>query len=125
MRFLARSVFVLLVACTSCDGPFTSACAGVGSPNVVVAVVDSLTNAPAAAGATLLTYDLDHGGARVDSITGQADTDTLVDISDRPGHFSVFVRKTGYRDWSEPDVTVRDGCPAIHTVFLTARLARP
>ena len=76
-------------------------------------------------GATLLTYDLDHGGVRVDSVTGQADSEVLWGAVDRTGRFSVFVRKTGYRDWSKPDVTVRDGCPAIHTAHLTARLARP
>jgi len=100
-------------------------CAGVGAPNVAVTVVDSLTSAPAASGATLLTYDLDQGGARVDSVTGHSDTEVLWGSIDRRGRFSVFVRKVGYRDWSVPEVVVADGCPAIKTANLTARLARP
>jgi len=108
---------------SACDLP--TGCAGVGAPNVAVTVIDSLTGTPAAAGATLLTYDLNRGGVRVDSVTGRTDTEVLQGSIDRRGRFSVFVRKTGYRDWSVPAVTVRDGCPAIQTARLTARLARP
>ena len=100
-------------------------CAGVGAPGVSVTVVDSLTDAPATAGATLLVYDLDHGGVRVDSVTGQADAQTLDGAINRTGRFSVAVRKTGYRDWTKADVAVRDSCPHITTAILTARLARP
>jgi hypothetical protein len=100
-------------------------CAGVGAPNVAITVVDSLTGNPAGAGATLLTYDLNRGGVRVDSVTGRTDTEVLQGSIDRTGRFSVVVRKIGYRDWSVPAVTVRDGCPTIQTARLTARLARP
>ncbi len=100
-------------------------CAGLGAPSVVVVVVDSLTNAPAAAGATLLVYDLDHGGVRADSVTERSNTDPLWGMEDRTGHFSVVVRKAPYRDWEVPEVVVRDGCPSVKTVNLTARLAMP
>src|SRR5688572_12564374 len=107
---------------TACDNP--TVCAGVGAPNVAVTVVDSLTGAPAAALAVLLTYDLDRGGVRVDSIVGERDDQELWGSTDRTGRFSVFVRKNGYRDWVHPEVFVRPGC-TIQTAYLTARLARP
>ena len=110
----------LLIGCNS-----PTACAGLGAPDVIVTVLDSLTSAPAADGATLLTYDLEAGGARVDSVTGQSNTAILEGTGDRAGRFSVVVRKAGYRDWTKAEVIVRDGCPSIHTVSLTARLARP
>jgi predicted lipoprotein with Yx(FWY)xxD motif len=100
-------------------------CAGVGAYGLEITVVDSLTNAPAAAGATLFTYDIEHGGVRIDSVVGQSDGDVLRGADDRDGRYSVFVRKAGYRDWSKADVTVHNGCPAIETVRFTARLARP
>lgn len=109
----------LLVSCKD------MVCAGVGAPDVRVTVIDSLSGAPAAAGATLLTYDLDNGGVRVDSVTGQTGARTLEGAIDRTGRFTVVVRQTGYRDWSKSEVVVRDGCPAITTAILTARMARP
>jgi hypothetical protein len=117
---ICTPIAALLVGC---NGP--AACAGLGRPDVIVTVLDSLTGAPAADGATLLTVDLDAGGARVDSVTGQSNAAMLVGTGEGPGRFSVVVRKAGYRDWTKAEVIVRDGCPSIHTVSLTARLARP
>jgi predicted lipoprotein with Yx(FWY)xxD motif len=108
----------------ACSIPPT-ACAGLGAFGLEITVVDNLTGAPAAAGAALLTYDLDRGGVRVDSVAGVADTDVLRGANDRQGRYSVVVRKAGYRDWSKSDVTVHGGCPSIETVRLTARLAQP
>lgn len=119
--FLAAGVTTSLA--TGCEQP--TDCAGYGAPDVAVTVIDSLTGAPAAAGATLLTYDLDRGGVRVDSVTGRTDGQVLEGAIDRTGRLSVVVRKNGYRDWTVPAVTVRDGCPSIRTARLTARLARP
>jgi hypothetical protein len=124
MRLLVMVTLAAVPLLASC-GLFPTGCAGVGAPDVAVTVVDSLTGVPGAAGATLLTYDLDQGGARVDSVTGTTDTQEIWGMVDRRGRFSVVVRKNGYRDWTKPEVTVRDGCPAIETARLTARLARP
>ena len=123
-RIIVVAAAVSLVSITGCLDSFTG-CAGVGAFGIEVTVVDSLSGAPAAAGAVLLTYDLANGGARVDSILGQSDTDVLGGADDRAGNYSVYVRKAGYRDWTRAEVVVRDGCPAVKTVHLTARLARP
>jgi predicted lipoprotein with Yx(FWY)xxD motif len=125
MRAIVLLIIGVAASLVSSCGLLPTGCAGVGAPNVEITVIDSLTGAAAAAGATLLTYDLEHGGARVDSVTGRTDTEVLWGSIDRTGRFSVFVRKDGYRDWSKQDVTVRNGCPAIQTARFTARLARP
>ena len=111
----------VLLAATACDKSIT-VCGGLGAPDVAVTVVDSLTGAPIAAGAVLLTFDLDAARAPVDSVVGQSDTDPIFGAIDRTGRFQVIVRKTGYRDWIAPEVTVTSGCPTIHTARLTARL---
>jgi hypothetical protein len=123
LALIASATGTLLMACNS-PGPLTG-CAGVGAWGLVVSVEDSASGAPAAAGATLLTYDQAAGGVRVDSTTGVAGTDILRGADDRPGRYSVTVRKAGFRDWVNADVVVHNGCPAIQTVALTARLARP
>jgi len=117
------SIALGALAMGSCSIP--TGCAGLGAYGLEITVVDSLTGAPTAADATLLTYDLRRGGVRVDSVAGKADTDVLRGANDRQGRYSVVVRKAGYRDWSKADVTVHDGCPAIETLRFTARLARP
>lgn len=110
------------LAAAACDSP-AEVCAGVGAPGLVVAVADSLTGAPAAAGATLVARA--RGGAYADSSTGARDDQPLVGADDRPGVYDVAVRKAGYVAWRRAGVEVRDGCPHIRTVRLTARLARP
>ena len=117
------SIALGALAMGSCSNP--TACAGLGAYGLEITVVDSLTGAPAAADASLLTYDLLRGGVRVDSVAGQSDSDVLRGADDRQGQYSVVVRKAGYRDWSKADVTVHGGCPSIETVRFTARLARP
>jgi predicted lipoprotein with Yx(FWY)xxD motif len=115
--------FMTIASVVACNVP-EKVCAGIGAPDVAVTVLDSVSGASAAAGATLFTYDLDAGGARLDSIVGQSDTEVLQG-NEHIGRLSVVVRKSGYRDWLASEVLVRNGCPSIHTVALTARLARP
>lgn len=116
------AVPILAAGCGSSTSEF---CAGVGGYGLRVAVVDSLTGVPAAAGATLLTYDLALGGQRVDSVVGTQADAPLFGASDRAGRYTVVVRQAGYRDWTQSNVTVRPGCPTVIQVSLTARLARP
>lgn len=120
-RFISAST--LVVAAGACDALSGTDCAGVGSWNFVVTVVDSLTGVPTAAGATLLTYDIDFGGFRVDSVVGQVNDDVLRG-ADRKGRYTVVVRKDGYRDWVKSNVRVGGECTT-ETVALTARMARP
>lgn len=102
----------------------TSACGGLPAPGFVVTVEDSATGAPTAAGAVLLLYDLEQSRGPVDAVTGERDDENLEGAQDRPGRYTVMVRKAGYQDWVKSPVTVRDGCPQVRTVRLTARLAR-
>jgi len=120
---IAICAVIVITMVGACSAPFET-CAGVGAYGLEITAVDSLTNTPAAAGALLLTYDLARGGMRVDSVAGTTDTELLRGANDRAGRYSVLVRKGGYRDWSKPNVTVHDGCPAIETVRFTARLVR-
>ena len=106
------------VACTT-----STVCPGVGAPGVAVTVRDSLSGEPTAKGATLLTYDLE-SGAPLDSVTGTFDTQVLWGASDRPGRLRITIRKSGYRDWTQSNVVVQEGCPSIQTVDLTARVVR-
>ena len=121
MRAVSLCIATGALAGAGCSLPV---CAGLGAYGLEITVVDSQTGAPAAAGAVLLTYDLERGAQPVDSVAASADTDVLRGADDRPGRYRVVVRKAGYRDWSDPDVIVNDGCPAIETVRLTARLTR-
>jgi hypothetical protein len=122
-----RGNFLLVISSVfytgSCSLFVENDCAGVGSWNFAVTVLDSLTGAPAADRATLLTYDIDLGGVRIDSVVGQRDTEVLTG-ADRTGRYTVVVRKDGYRDWTKSPVRVEGEC-TVQTVALTARLARP
>ena len=123
-RSIVRLIAIPLLA-AACRSSAEEVCAGLGLDGIKVTVVDSLTGAPAAAGATLLTYDLALGGQRVDSAVATNADAPLYGASDRAGRYTVVVRQTGYRDWVRSNVTVRSGCPTVIQVALTARLARP
>jgi hypothetical protein len=123
---LGRALVALaaVLAAAACDGP-TEFCAAVGRPALAVAVADSLTGAPAAAGATLVARA--RGGAPADSSTGERDDQVLYGGGEGAGVYEVMVRKAGYREWRRPAVEVEASgeCRAVQTVHLTARLARP
>ena len=118
-----RCIVAVVLAAAACDESL-EACAGIGAPGLAVTVTDSLTGAPAAAGATLVATRV-RGGVYADSATGERDDQVLYGADDRPGVYDVTVRKAGYQEWRRTSVEVRDGCPRIQTVSLTARLARP
>jgi predicted lipoprotein with Yx(FWY)xxD motif len=120
-RIAGATGLLALISLAACG---SNTCAGVGAPDFVVTVVDSLTGAAAAAGATFLMYDVNAGGVRVDSLVGRTDTDIIMSRDYGAGRFRVVVRKDGYRDWTKTDVEVRGGCTT-ERVELTARLIRP
>lgn len=121
MRCLSLIAGCFAAVLASCTQP---ACGGYSVPGVYVTVTDSLSGQPAASEATLLTYDLDNGGSRIDSVTVHSDTERLSGLDDRPGHFRVVVKKSGYRDWSAPSIEVTQQCPSVIPVLLAARLAK-
>ena len=95
---------------------------GVGAYAVEVAVLDARSGLPAAAGAVLLLYSPSGSTTRVDSVVGTRDADVLRGGWDRPGRYTVVVRKADSRPWTRSDVIAEAGCPSLRTVSLTARL---
>lgn len=111
----------------------TAGCDLLDSPGVIctanfvfgleVAVEDSSTDAPAASGAQLIAQD----GVWTDTVgfpSGRPDLDALplVSAGERPGTYTVTVRKAGFRDWQRTGVLVTADECHVHPVELTARL---
>ena len=90
---------------------------------LVVAVQDSSTGAPAASGVQLIAQD----GAWADTVgfppnRPDLDAQELVSAGERPGTYTVTVRKAGFRDWQRTGVVVTADECHVHPVELTARL---
>ena len=88
-----------------------------------VAVQDSSTGAAAASGAQLIAQE----GAWADTVgfpSDRPDLDALplVSAGERPGTYTVRVRKSGFRDWQRTGVVVTADECHVHPVELTARL---
>lgn len=88
-----------------------------------VAVHDSSTGAPAASGAQLMAQD----GAWADTVgfppdRPDLDVQPLVSAGERPGTYTVTVRKGGFHDWQRTSVVVTADECHVHPVELTARL---
>jgi hypothetical protein len=119
----ALKAFLLAVSAglaAGCNLPFTDACTTDFRHGVVVEVRDSLTDAPAAAGARLIVRD----GAYADTSDQLPFTDplTLRAAGERGGTYDVTVEKLDYRDWTRARVRVlEDECHVI-PVRIEARL---
>lgn len=88
-----------------------------------VAVQDSSTGAPAASGAELIAQD----GAWADTVRfppnrPEYDALRLASAGERPGTYTVTVRKAGFRDWQRSGIVVTADECHVHTVELMARL---
>jgi hypothetical protein len=121
---LAR-LLPLTALSVACSDPIV-ACTFNALPPIVVAVRDSVTDAPVASGATLVIQD----GAFVDSVTFPSDpaNDSVPmetnNSFERAGTYDVTVRKSGYLDWNKSRVIVtRDECH-VNQVHLVARMVR-
>lgn len=123
LRSVSLSVIVLgLGGCDLIDGPGVI-CTANFVFGLSVAVQDSTTGAPAASGAELIARD----GAYADTAgfpPGRPDLDAqpLVSAGERPGTYTVTVRKPGFVDWVRSGVVVTADECHVHTVELTARL---
>ncbi|HXG01274.1 MAG TPA: hypothetical protein VNL69_10810 [Bacteroidota bacterium] len=116
---------LLIVAGCKDDGTSGRICTTEARAGIQLDVRDALTGEPAAEGA--LAYALDGSYADtldvLPTLPPQAPL-TMAGVFERPGVYTVVVRKTGYRDWMQVGVVVRhDGCHVI-TVMLDARLER-
>ena len=90
-----------------------------------VTVQDSVTGAPAASGAQLIARD----GAYADTVTvppaaEDPDNWVLQAAGERPGVYTVTVRKAGFLAWERTGVVVTADDCHVRTVELTARLQR-
>lgn len=121
-----RTFRAAMIAATGATGALLSACAsgdcaGVGRPAFEVTVLDALTDAPIAAGATVYLFRRPEL-ARVDSVTARSDGERIWTY-DATGRFDVLVEKPGYYPWTRENVQVKGECTT-ETVFLTVRLRR-
>ncbi len=89
---------------------------------IVVRVVDSVSSADAAAGATVVIRD----GAYVDSLPAPPDQSfpgaSFAGAGERAGTYTVTVTKAGYRPWARNGVVVTRNECHVNTVQLEARL---
>ncbi|HEY0306056.1 MAG TPA: hypothetical protein VGC44_13880 [Longimicrobiales bacterium] len=114
MRSKFFAVAAVALSGTACD---TYMCDTGIFPAIQVEIRDSVTNAPAAAGAIVIATS----GSFTDSMS--VTHDLMVGLAqERAGTYTVRVRKTGYRLWSRSGVEVRGGECGVTTVNVLARL---
>ena len=124
----SRSPFLLLAALVvaACDlTTGTPGCTREARWGLTVNVHDSLTGAPTASGAELVAHD----AAFADTVSvppnrPDLDAEPLQSATERPGVYTVTVRKAGFVDWVRSGVVVTAGECHVETVVLTARLQR-
>ncbi|MBX9928409.1 MAG: carboxypeptidase-like regulatory domain-containing protein [Gemmatimonadaceae bacterium] len=121
----AVSLIASLSGCAAILGTDDTVCTTELRHGLLVTVRDSISGNGEGAGATLIARD----GAYVDSLAIPAanrwmDTMPLWAAPERPGTYSVTVRKPGFADWEQRNVVIgNDRCHVI-PVRLTARLRR-
>jgi hypothetical protein len=113
---------VALAACDLVEGPI---CTGVFVWGLRVTVQDSVTGAPAASGAQLIARD----GAYADTSAfppdrPDLDGQPLVAAGERPGTYTVTVRKSGFMEWVRTGVVVTADECHVRPVDVAARLQR-
>lgn len=122
IRRLPRlSPLLLVLPLAACPNPFAgTACTTEARPAISVEVLDASTGASAAAGATLIARD----GAFADTVVvpDHPGIRSVGVAHERPGVYTVLVRKEGYYEWSREGVRVRDAECHVRTVELEARL---
>lgn len=120
LRSRLAAVVLSAAAIAACDFPFTGACTTDFRYGVVVEVRDSVTGAPAAAGARLIVRD----GAYADTSDQPPFVDPLIlqAAGERGGFYDLTVQKPNYQEWTRRNVRVwEDRCHVI-PVRLGARL---
>ncbi len=109
-----------LVALTTCGGEYVCNTRLVAA--IQVAVVDSITGAPAAAGAKLV---LKRGSVDIDSASSSADSNAL-DVGWSAGTYDLVLTHAGYLTWTRSGVTVPSAsrCHDPQTVFIKALIQK-
>ena len=116
--------FVLTV--TLCSGlagcDFTGACTTSVEPGLIVHVVDGVTGAPAAHGASAWAIEDEYQEELRNPAPEDPTAERLYGADEREGTYTVSVGKPGYQLWMREGVRVRgDGCH-VRTVDLETRL---
>ncbi len=122
-RLFVAIALLSVAGCDLLDDNTGLACTANFVFGLEVAVQDSSTGAPAASGAQLIAQD----GAWADTVAFPSnrpdlDAQPLVSAGERPGTYTVTVRKAGFRDWQRSGVVVTADECHVHPVDLTARL---
>ncbi len=121
------ALFAAVVLFSSCkdDGLPGRICTTEARAGIEVDVRDALTGEPAAEGAIGLAQEgLFVDTLRVFPTLPPQGALTMVGAFERPGIYTVVVRKPGYREWTQANVVVsKDECHVI-TTRLQARLER-
>jgi hypothetical protein len=102
-------------------GEYTGPCTLTIDPAIVVAIRHANTGAPLADSATGVVID----GAYSDSLRlsgGNGAWLTRRAADERPGVYTVFVSRPGFRNWSTSGVRARGGDCHVRTVWLDAAL---
>jgi hypothetical protein len=126
MRYRLSPLLALsLLTLTGCELITDPVCTLEAVSGLHVTVEDSLTGAPAASGAQLIAQD----GAFADTVSfppnrPELDAQALESARERPGTYTLTVRKPGFIDWIRSGVVVTKGECHVRPVALTARLQR-
>ena len=98
-------------------------CTPAPSPAIVVEVVDSVTNAFIAQGASGVVRDgVFQANLHAGNIAPGGELAALEGAEGRPGTYAVTITKPGYRDWTMTNVRVNNGRCGVETRLLRARL---
>lgn len=118
---VAAFAAIALFSCKN-EGPSGGRiCTTEARAGIQVTIRDAATSAPAAQGAIATAQDQSY----TDTLQGFFDSLTVAGAYERPGVYTVVVKKAGYRDWRQTNILVTsDECHVI-TVTLDARLERP
>jgi len=122
-RVLAHKLvptFIVLGTAASC-GDAPTGCTTIGEFAIYVDVYDKLDGTPAAFGALLIARD----GEYADSTAGVFPGGVRIGVAEeRPGTYTITVRKAGYGDWQRNGVAVVQGRCHVESQVLRADLNR-
>lgn len=122
---MGRRAVAALLVCGATFGCAGDTCLTLPDPVIQVDVRDSITDAPAAVGASLIVtgggvYDSTFVGPRADSL---AVTSIRSAPPRRAGAYTVRVRRDGYQLWQRAGVQIEgSGCAGALSVTLPVRL---
>lgn len=91
-------------------------------PGIQATVTDSVTGAPAAAGAKLVARDGTYADSSMYPADPQYQQAWLAGAYERAGTYAVTITKPGYRPWAKSGVVVTRGECHVNTVKLEAKL---